>query len=203
MSLSEADRFAAAYTALRKRERWAERDRARRAASVAAAVEWMRGELGAGAHIVDVGSGPTRVPGVVGIDLIHGADVRADMTALPFCDASVDGVLYAASLHYAPLDESIREAARVLRAAGLLMALDSPVYRGDAAIRRAVHRSAAYYESMGQPALEAHYHPVEVGDLRNVLDRFGFEVLRLSAGSRWRRLLRRGPSSAVVARRLR
>jgi SAM-dependent methyltransferase len=199
----EADLFAREYAALRVRESWAERDRLRRASAVASAVDLMRGRLGGQALIVDIGSGPALEPGVLGIDIAGDAEVRGDMRRLPLRDSSVDGALYAASLHYAPLDESLPEAARILRAGGVFVAIDSPLYRGSAAALQAVHRSAAYYEAAGHPALEAHYHPIERDALTEKLTAYGFAVERLETGSRWGRLLGQGPSSFVLARRLR
>jgi len=42
----------------------------------------------------------------------HGLSVRGDMRRLPIRTATADGVLYAASLHYAPVESAVREAAR-------------------------------------------------------------------------------------------
>lgn len=195
----EADLFAAEYTALRAQEGWAERDRARRAGAIADAVALIRRRAGDGALIADVGSGATPQAGVIAIDLVGGAAVRGDMRRLPLRNASVDGVLFAAALHYAPLDEALGEAARVLRPGGLLVAIDSPIYGGGDAVRRAAHRSAAYYETAGHPALEAHYHPIELKALRDALSAAAFQTERIATGSPWSRLLRRGPTSFVLA----
>lgn len=203
MTESDADRFAAAYAALREREEWAERGRARRVAALDEAVAMIRARVGANALIVDIGAGARRRPGVIGIDLTPRANVRGDMRALPLRNASVDGAVYAASLHYAPLDIAVAEAARVVRPGGMLVAIDSPIYAGTVAARRAKDRTAAYYARAGFPELASHYHPIEVGALRSALEANGFEVMRLHTGSRWRRLLRRGPSSVAVARKLR
>ena len=163
----------------------------------------MRGELGPDALIVDVGAGSVNVSGVVTIDIAPGSDVRGDMRALPLADASVDGLLYAASIHYAPVEVAIAEAGRVLKPRGVLVAIDSPMYRDAAAAAAARSRTAAYYASAGFPELAAHYHPVEVGRLRSAFAAHGLEIARLTTGSRWRRLLRRGPTSFVLARKLR
>jgi SAM-dependent methyltransferase len=204
---AEADRFLAEYAAIRAREPWADRARARRTSAVAAAMALIRHETGAYALVADVGSGVTEDE-VIAIDLAEpaaprGIAVRGDMRRLPLREASVDGLLYAASLHYAPIDDGIGEATRVLRVAGVLVALDSPIYRGAEAARRAAQRSAAYYTEVGHPGLQAHYHPIELGALRQALVANHFEVLRLHTGSPWGRLLRRGPESFVLARRLR
>ena len=203
MTESEAGRFAVAYGAVRSREPWAESDRRRRARAIAGAVDLMRRELGAKARIVDVGAGAMRMEGVVAIDIGPGADVRGDMLALPLRAATVDGLLYAAALHYGPIDGVITEASRVLRPRGILIAIDSPIYRDRSAAAAALARSQSYYASQGSPELAAHYHPIDAGALRAALGAGGLELTRLSFGGRWRRLLRRGPTSFVLARKLR
>lgn len=203
MTDSEAERFAVAYASIRLREPWAEKDRGRRTRAVADAVELIRCELGAGASIVSVGAGVMRLPGVITIDLLPTADITADMRALPLADGSIDGVLYAASLHYAPIDVAIAEAARVVRHDGLFVAIDSPIYANEAAAAAAQARSAAYYSRMGVPELSANYHPIDAAALRAALETSGLELARLTFGGRWRRLLRRGPTSFVLARKLR
>jgi len=200
---SEAEGFAVAYASIRLREPWAEKDRGRRTRAVADAVELIRRELGAGASIVSVGAGVMRLPGVITIDLLPTADITADMRALPLADGSIDGVLYAASLHYAPIDVAIAEAARVVRHDGLFVAIDSPIYANEAAAAAAQGRSAAYYSRMGVPELSANYHPIDAAALRAALETSGLELARLTFGGRWRRLLRRGPTSFVIARKLR
>jgi SAM-dependent methyltransferase len=200
---SDAERFALAYASMRLREPWAEKARWRRTRAVADAVELIRRELGARASVVSVGAGVMRLPGVITIDLLPFADVTADMRALPLADGSIDGVLYAASLHYAPVDVAIAEAARVLRREGLFVAIDSPIYTDEAAAAAAKARSESYYASKGFPRLAANYHPIDAGALRAALAANGLELARLSLGGRWRRLLRRGPTSFVLARKLR
>lgn len=203
MSTSDAERFAAEYAELRAQEGWAERDRVRGKAAIAQAIGLVRNRLGANAVIVDIGAGAQRHAGVIGIDLGGRPNVRGDMRSLPLRDASVDATLYAASLHYAPVDEAVAEAARVLRAGGLLVAIDSPIYDSPAAAAEARARSAEYYARAGHPSLADHYHPIEAGALRRALTRSGLELVTLRLGSRWRRLLRRGPDSLVLARKLR
>jgi len=200
---SKAGRFALAYGAVRSSERWAERDRRRRARAIADAVDRLRRELGPDARIVDVGAGGVRMKGIVAIDIGGEADVRGDMTALPLGPASVDGLLYAASLHYGPVDVVVSEAARVLRPGGMLVAIDSPVYPDRSAAAAAKARSESYYERKGAPQLAEHYHPIDAGALRAALAANGLEIMRLSVGGRWGRLLRRGPTSFALARKLR
>ena len=85
----------------------------------------------------------------------------------------------------------------------MLVAIDSPIYRDRSAAAAALARSQSYYRTQGSPELAAHYHPIDAGALRASLDAGGLELTRLSFGGRWRRLLRRGPTSFVLARKLR
>jgi len=56
--------------------------------------------------------------------------IQAEFAILPFPDASVDAVVFNASLHYAENYEvTLAESLRVLRPNGLLIIMDSPVYR--------------------------------------------------------------------------
>jgi len=159
--------------------------------------------------LLDIGAGGgwaaryLRDADVIAIDLLAAGGrpgevrVRGDMRRLPIGDATVDAAFYAASLHYAPIDDSIREAARVLRRGGVLIAVDSPIYRDRNAQARAKARSATYYADAGFPELAEHYHPIDVTALRAALADFGFATVRLDVG---KRLWRRGPSF-VMARR--
>jgi len=129
--------------------------------------------------------------------------VRADMRSLPLRDSTVDVAFYAASLHYAPVTDSIGEAARVLRRGGLIVAVDSPMYSDRRGQALAEARSAAYYAGAGFPELAAHYHPIDVTALRAVLAAVGFEVSRLDAGRtarRWWERLGRPDRSFLVAK---
>jgi SAM-dependent methyltransferase len=144
--------------------------------------------------VLDIGSGGgwaaryIRGPDVIAIDLVDAPSpaevlrVRGDMRRLPLRDATADVAFFAASLHYAPTGESVREAARVLRPGGLVVAVDSPMYRDRSAQARAHARSAAYYVSAGFPGLAQHYHPIDVSSLRAALAEANFEVLRLDEG---------------------
>jgi SAM-dependent methyltransferase len=224
-----ADRFAAQYTALRKREGWIgldgqedpERGEPRlwrgRVESVSKAASALSSQWsGAGRPVVvDIGSGggwAARYFGdadVIAIDLLDTQSrpgvlqVRADMRSLPLRDSTVDVAFYAASLHYAPVTDSLGEAARVLRRGGLLVAVDSPMYRDRHGQELAEARSAAYYAQAGFPELAAHYHPIDVAALRAVLAAGGFEVVQLQAGRtarRWWELLGRPERSFLMAR---
>jgi SAM-dependent methyltransferase len=145
---------------------------------------------------------------VIAIDLLEtearfGLSVRGDMRRLPVRTGAVDGVLYAASLHYAPVESAVREAARVLRPGGQLVAVDSPLYSSATEASRATEHSKTYYAATGFPGLAGHYFPIDSTTLCGSLVDAGFEVERLYPGSRWRRLLRRAPASVVIASRLR
>jgi SAM-dependent methyltransferase len=131
--------------------------------------------------------------------------IRADMRRLPVHSATLDAVLYAASLHYSPVGSAVSEAARVLRPRGLMVAVDSPIYKDAESQARAASRTAAYYSRAGYPALSDRYHPIDAQKLRAALVDSGFEISGLSfqgsGAGRWHRLLHRAPFSIVVARR--
>jgi len=165
--------------------------------------------------VVDIGSGGgwaaryLRDAEVIAIDLLDiqsrpgVLQVRADMRSLPLRDSTVDVAFYGASLHYAPVADSIREAARVLRPGGLVVAVDSPMYRDRRAQALAETRSEAYYAEAGFPELAAHYHPIDMADLRAALAARGFDVLRLEAGRtarRWWERLGRSERSFLLAK---
>jgi SAM-dependent methyltransferase len=165
--------------------------------------------------VVDIGSGGGWAArffpeaDVIAVDLLNTEssggvlNLRADMRHLPLRDSTVDVAFYAASLHYAPVSESIGEAARVLRRGGLIVAVDSPVYGDRRRQALAAARSAAYYAGAGLPELAAHYHPIDVADLRAALAAGGFDVLKLERGRtarRWWQGLGRPERSFLLAK---
>jgi SAM-dependent methyltransferase len=168
---------------------------------VAQAAQILRGEAGAAERLVvaDIGSGGgwaaryLNGANVIAIDLLEARGssdvlrVRGDMRNLPVRDRSLDAALYVASLHYAPVGDAIREAARTLRSGGLIVAVDSPMYRDPRAQSRARARSAGYYSKAGFPELADTYHPIDVVALREELTRSGFELLHLDGGPTCRR----------------
>jgi SAM-dependent methyltransferase len=231
-SRDAADRFAGQYRALRVKEGWADSSGGegpagrplgrwrQRLKSVAGAAAILARELALNgrAVVADIGSGggwaanALRGADVIAFDLLDAKPVpgaltvRADMRKLPLRDHCIDAALFAASLHYAQIEEAVAEAARILRPRGLMVAVDSPIYRGRRANAKALERTVAYYERAGYPELAGHYHPIELGALRAALAGNGFQVERLDAGrpgGLWLRLMRRPPSSLVVARLVR
>jgi SAM-dependent methyltransferase len=226
-----ADRFGAQYTALRRKEGWIGLDDGRedpeageprlwrgRLESAARAAGVLAG-LGAGVErpvVADIGSGGgwavRYLPDadVIAIDLLDDQgrpdvlQVRGDMRRLPLRHGAIDAALYIASLHYAPAGEVIHEAARVLRPGGLVIAVDSPMYRDGRAQALAQTRSAAYYAEAGFPELAAHYQPIDAGALPGALASAGFEVIQLEPGRTamrwWQRLRRPRRSSFLVAK---
>jgi SAM-dependent methyltransferase len=225
-----ADRFGAQYTALRRNEGWIGPNgredpetgeprlwRRRLESAAAAAAVLSRQGAGVGRPIVaDIGSGGgwavRYVPDadVIAIDLLDlegrpdVLQVRGDMRRLPLRDGAVDAALYVASFHYAPAGDVIREVARVLRPGGLVIAVDSPMYRDRRAQALARSRSAAYYAGAGFPELAAHYYPIDVAALPAALAGANLEVLRLDPGRTamrwWERLGRPQRSSFLVAK---
>lgn len=190
-----------------------------RSASRAAAILAREWPNPAGRVVADIGSGTGWAHplfagfGVIAFDILPMAPtgraltVRAEMRRLPLRDSTVDATFFSASIHYVPLAEAVREAARVLRHGGLLLVVDSPVYGDDGSRARAAGRSASYYVAAGYPELATHYHPSSIGQLRSVVADAGFELGGLwTEGfieSLWRRAIRRPPASLVVGRRIR
>lgn len=196
------------------RRLWSGRLRSVTKAAALLAREWPAGSRPV---VADIGSGggwaARLIPSadVLAFDLLDvspnaaSLTIRADMRRLPVRSASLDAVLYAASLHYAPVDAAVSEAARVLRPGGLMVAVDSPIYKDAESQARAASRTAAYYSHAGHPALSDHYHPIDVQELRAALVDAGLEISQLNfsggAAGRWHRLVHRTPFSIVVARR--
>jgi SAM-dependent methyltransferase len=76
---------------------------------------------------------------------------RAEFDYLPFSDASVDAVVFNASLHYsADYVTTLREALRVLTPEGFLVVLETPVYKLASSGHRMVEeRHAAFLKRYG------------------------------------------------------
>ena len=230
-SRPDADTFAERYRALRLSEGWVDPTgqtrtggrpepwRRLRSASRAAAILAREWPNPAGRVVADIGSGTGWAHplfagfGVIAFDILpivptgRALTVRAEMRRLPLRDSTVDATFFSASIHYVPLAEAVREAARVLRHGGLLLVVDSPVYGDDGSRARAAGRSASYYPAAGYPELAAHYHPSSIGQLRSVVADAEFELGGLwTEGfieSLWRRAIRHPTASLVVGRRIR
>jgi len=80
--------------------------------------------------------------------------VQAEFDRLPFPAGAADLILFNSSLHYAVhIDETLREALRVLDAAGRLVIMDSPVYRDAGSGERMVHeRERSFVQRFGFPS---------------------------------------------------
>lgn len=230
-SRAEADAFAERYRALRLSEGWVdptgqtrvsgrpEHWRRLTSASRAAAILAREWPNPAGRVVADIGSGTGWAEpvfagfGVIAFDILpivpagRALTVRAEMRRLPLRDSTVDATFFGASIHYVPLAEAVREAARALRHGGLLLIVDSPVYGDDGSRARAADRSASYYAAVGYPELAARYHPSSIGDLRSVIVDSGFDLVSVRTeggiGALWRRAMGRPPGSLAVGRRIR
>lgn len=77
--------------------------------------------------------------------------VQAEFDRLPFRDATVDIVVFNASLHYSTdYGETLTEALRLLTAGGMLVILDSPVYRdGSSGTQMVQEREQAFTRKYG------------------------------------------------------
>lgn len=225
-----SDEFAHEYRALRIEEGWASPDGkedpisgqpsmwASRVKSMSRAAAYLS-LLKFGRRkpvILDVGSGGgwasrfLEGADVISIDLIPqpvgNLTIRADMRRLPLLSSSIDGALFAASLHYGDPSDVIPEAARVVRRGGLFVAVDSPIYPDARSRADAIIRSNSYYMKVGFPRLAERYRPLEATELHRVIAESGFRVERWEVGSRlsraFRRMTNQPPGSLVVARRL-
>lgn len=225
-----SDEFAHEYRALRIREGWALpdgqedpisgkpsmwRSRVKSISRAAACLSTLKVNQGKPV-ILDVGSGggwaSRFLEGVevISIDLIPqpmgNLTIRADMRRLPLVKSSIDGALFAASLHYGDPTEVIPEAARVVRRGGLVVAVDSPIYPDVRSRADAIIHSNSCYLKAGFLRLAERYRPLEANELRRAIAESGFRVERWEVGSRisqsFRRLTNQPPRSLVVARRL-
>lgn len=225
--LAEANAFADRYTALRHLEGWADSEGREdpfasksimwrhRVDVVTRAARYLNSTAKASVRpiVLDVGAGggwaARLVPygDVISLDLIEFPSaaslcVRGDMREMPVRNSSIDGLLFAASAHYAPIDQVVSEAGRVLRKGGIAVFVDSPIYATDEARLAARERSAEYYRRMGFPELIDRYHPLAEGNLRQVLKAHGLRIDRFEVSSLrtlWRRIIGRSPGTIVVA----
>lgn len=124
-----------------------------------------------------------------------GPKLRADLRRLPLAAASVDAVVFGASLHHVETAPALSEAGRVTRPGGRLVVFDSPVYAGAEARDAAILRSREYFRRMGVPELAHDYHPIVEAELLAALRDSGYEDVHLSRGWLHRHL------AGVTARR--
>lgn len=83
------------------------------------------------------------------------ACVRAEFDHLPFEAGSFDLLIFNASLHYSThLQTTVREALRVLRSAGTLVVMDSPLYRQEEDGARMVRQRADACSRLIEPGME-------------------------------------------------
>jgi SAM-dependent methyltransferase len=226
----EADRFSVLYRELRTKEGWLGPDGREepstdrkslwkdRVQSISRAAQVFRrltvGDLRP--VIADVGAGSGWASSmldsndVIAIDISesvpsYALGVRADMRRLPIRTGTVDGILFAASLHYGNVSDVVAEAGRVLRVDGLMVIVDSPIYADRKRHERAIARSQSHYSHAGYPELANHYHPILAEALLAAVIQAGLVVERFDLGMRRRafwRLRRQPPATFVVARRL-
>jgi SAM-dependent methyltransferase len=77
--------------------------------------------------------------------------IQAEFNHLPVMDRFADAVIFNASFHYSEnYSETLKEALRVISAKGLVVILDSPVYRrGDSGEKMVAEREAQFREKYG------------------------------------------------------
>jgi len=172
----------------------------RRVLDVGAGNGWLARRL-AGSFAVtalDVDAGDT---GLGSLDDRRVARVRGDLQALPVAAGSFDAVVVAAALHYA-VDQTgaLVELARVLRARGVVVIADSPVYADAAARDAAWSRTRDYYAAAGAAHLADRYRGLVRDELSHAgLFRFitvapGLPALTAAFDRLRSRLLGRAPS---------
>ena len=194
---SAAEAFAEQYVQLRTKEGWRDsRGREdperrpwgrlwknrKRAAERAAQI--VRDSLPSGEAplVADVGAGggwmARMLAGfvVAAVDIIEpppgmGAHLRvlADMRSLPFRDSALGAAVYCGSLQFAPTAEAVAEAARVLRPGGLLVVVESAIFRDAEGARDGHERAATYLRIAGFPDLAERHFGIAAPVLRQAL----------------------------------
>ena len=136
--------------------------------------------------------------------------VQAEFDRLPIIDASIDLVIFNASLHYSThYETTLSEALRVLQPDGWIVILDSPVYRSASSGAEMVRdREAAFTQKVGFPSnalrSENYLTDQRLSDLSETL-RLRWQFIQPFYGWRWslrplkaRVLRRREPARFVV-----
>lgn len=137
--------------------------------------------------------------------------VQAEFDRLPFLGDQADLVIFNGSLHYAvDYGVTLAEARRVLRSDGVLVVMDSPIYRDAASGAQMVREREAHFKAeYGFPSdalpSENYLTFARLEELAPALD-LNWDLIRPSYGWRWRlrplkaRLLgRREPAQFVLA----
>jgi SAM-dependent methyltransferase len=164
--------------------------RAERVLDLAAGNGWLARRL-AGSHRVTAVDLDASDTGLGALDDRRVHRLCGDLEALPLRDGSFDVVIAAAALHYATrLPRALAEIARVLRAGGLFILADSPLYADPLDRHQAWQRTLRYYSQAGAPHLAQRYR----GLTRAELEGSGlFRFITLSPGTTPWRALRRDP----------
>jgi len=132
---------------------------------------WRLAGLGHSVEALDINDDPAHgLRAAMGLPQISGSLrlVRASQERIPFADRQFDAVIAAASLHYArDLPRTVAEATRVLRPGGLLVLLDTPLYR-DASVGESRAASQVRLCMSSEPAAPGTTGPgyIEVAALR-------------------------------------
>jgi SAM-dependent methyltransferase len=154
----------------------------RRVLDVGAGNGWLTYQLARRGHVVaavDVNDDPLDGLGAFGNYPLALKAYRADFSALPFGSAQFDCVIFNASLHYArDLSSTVAEALRVLAPAGMIVVMDSPLYRHAASGRAMfVDKTRGIKDHLG----------VEIGnDVIGFLTFADFENLSCAFALNWR-----------------
>lgn len=127
--------------------------RGRRVLDLGAGAGWLSHRLAVLGHrpyAVDLSADVEDGLGACGHYDVHFPCLQADFHALPLAAGSMDIVVFNASLHYADdLLLALREAQRVLRPGGTLVALDSPVFTSDADGEQMLRDQQARFRALG------------------------------------------------------
>lgn len=124
------------------------------------------------------------------------ACLEADFDALPLARGQFDAVVFNGSLHYAPdVRATLRRAARLLRAGGVLAVVDSPTFERDADGRAMLDRQRRrlHAEYGVRDPVQPGTGFVTFGDLSAFAREAGRTPRFVSSDAAWRRWARRLP----------
>src|SRR5512139_1947772 len=133
------------------------RQRSLRVIDLGAGNGWLSYRLAQRGHVVAAVDLLTNPLDGLGAHLHYDASftpVQAEFDRLPFVEQQSDLIIFNASLHYSTgYATTLGEALRVLRPDGLLVILDSPVYRSaDSGAQMVREREAAFTQAYGFPS---------------------------------------------------